>query len=270
MINDRLFRQVNASEARPEHVPATFKVLGITISTIQIDALIDLIEIWVKHRDEPRSIAFCGMHGLMEAFHSSEIRLAFESSTLRVADGMPLVVLGRYHGFDEMKRRVYGPELMMEFCRKTKGTYRHFLYGGDQGVADLLAKKLSSSHQINIVGTITPPYRYLSDEELREHVKFITECDTDIVWVGISTPKQELLTARLKSMLSRQVLLSVGAAFDFNSNLKRTAPSWMQDNGLEWFYRLITEPKRLWRRYLINGPKFVSLVIRDLIHQRNT
>jgi N-acetylglucosaminyldiphosphoundecaprenol N-acetyl-beta-D-mannosaminyltransferase len=136
--------------------------------------------------------------------------------------------------------------------------YRHFLYGGADGVAERrAAQRRARVPGLAIVGTATPPFRPLSGAEEAEIVRCINDARPNIVWVGLSTPKQERWMHAHVGRLSAQVLIGVGAAFDFHAGLKKQAPRWMQRSGLEWLFRLLTEPRRLWRRYLTNNPRFV-------------
>jgi N-acetylglucosaminyldiphosphoundecaprenol N-acetyl-beta-D-mannosaminyltransferase len=148
--------------------------------------------------------------------------------------------------------------------------YRHFFYGGDVGVGDLLARRLSKRFRgLNIAGTYTPPFRPLTPQEDETVVRRINDAGADIVWVGLSTPKQEYWMAEHVDRLNVPVLIGVGAAFDFHAGLKRQAPVWMQHSGLEWAFRLAAEPRRLWKRYLRNNPAFVWLALQHLWRSRN-
>jgi N-acetylglucosaminyldiphosphoundecaprenol N-acetyl-beta-D-mannosaminyltransferase len=140
--------------------------------------------------------------------------------------------------------------------------YRHFFYGGGQGVAQRLAERLGSRYPgLSVVGTHTPPFRPLSALEDQAIVREINDAGPDIVWVGLSTPKQEHWMDAHVGRLHAPVLCGVGAAFDFHAGLKKQAPGWMQRAGLEWLFRLGTEPRRLWRRYLRNNPAFIWRVL---------
>ncbi len=245
-----------------------FSVLGVQIAATKISSVISLMETWIAGKDCARYIILGGMHGLMESHRSSDVRRAMQTADLVVPDGMPLVWLGRLHKLSPTKRRVYGPELMREFCKITQGKYKHFLYGGNEGVAMQLAKVLTKSFGTHVVGTITPPFRPLTEIELLKDVATIHDSEADVIWVGMSTPKQDLFMHRIRPHLKPCVMLGVGAAFDFNTGLKKTAPPWIQDHGLEWAFRLITEPSRLWFRYLVLGPQFVGLASIDFIKQK--
>jgi N-acetylglucosaminyldiphosphoundecaprenol N-acetyl-beta-D-mannosaminyltransferase len=180
-------------------------------------------------------------------------------------DGMSLVCLLRLQGFPDVDR-VYGPDLMQAVCeRASEAGWRIYLYGGAPGVTEQLSEKLKTQHPgLRIVGVYSPPFRDLTPEEDREIVTQINKTNPDIVWVGISSPKQDIWMSRHVESLNAPVLIGVGAAFDFLSGRKRQAPRWIQRSGFEWLFRLVSEPKRLWRRYA-DYPLFVLLVILQLL-----
>ena len=159
-----------------------------------------------------------------------------------------------------MRRRVYGPELMETFCRETGSKYRHFFYGGAPGVADALAQAERQRWGIQIAGTYCPPFRPLSEEQETEMQRLVGDTHPDVLWVGLSTPKQERWMYEHRNTLRVPAMLGVGAAFDLNTGRQKQAPTWMRENGLEWLFRLCSEPRRLWRRYIVNGSKFLWAV----------
>ena len=177
---------------------------------------------------------------------------------------MPLVWVGRLKGAE--MGRVYGPDLMLETCRQSAGTgARHYLYGGVPGVPDRLAEVLRARFPgIVIAGAQSPPFRELSDAELDEDAARFDAAGADLVWLGLGTPRQERRAARLAGRTRAKVLVTVGAAFDFHTGRVREAPRELQRIGLEWAYRLSQEPRRLWRRYLINVPLFAILATAEL------
>jgi N-acetylglucosaminyldiphosphoundecaprenol N-acetyl-beta-D-mannosaminyltransferase len=228
------------------------------------------MEEWIRERNTCRYIAVTGMHGVMEAQHDPGFRAVLNGADLVVPDGMPLVWLARARGF-ALRERVCGPDLMRAFLEATahKG-YRHFFYGGDAGVAKTLGDKLAASYPGAIVaGTYSPPYRPLTAEEGNGVVHLLEQARPDIVWVGLSTPKQERWMAEFRSRLKVPLLIGVGAAFDFLAGRKHRAPVWMQRHGLEWLFRLLQEPRRLWRRYLVYGSEFLLLVLADALRNRS-
>jgi N-acetylglucosaminyldiphosphoundecaprenol N-acetyl-beta-D-mannosaminyltransferase len=248
-----------------------FRVLGVSVNATQIPEVIEQMEKWIERRDATRFVAVTGMHGVMEAQHDAEFRTALNSADLVVPDGMPLVWLGRLRGF-RLRRRVYGPELMLSVCERTvSGNVRHFLLGGAPGVAERLSDTLKSRFPgLNVVGTYSPPFRPLKLEEQEEIVNMINAAAPDILWVGLSTPKQERWMYEHRGRVHAPVLVGVGAAFDINSGMKEQAPDWMQEHGLEWFFRLLQEPQRLWRRYVLYGSEFIFYVALELLGLRKS
>lgn len=244
-----------------------FTVLGIRVNAVQIPDVVAKMEGWISGRDGCRFIAVTGMHGVTEAQHDASFKQILNSADLVVPDGMPLVWLGRRLGH-AIERRVYGPELMQTFCSATGPKYRHFFYGGAPGVPDLLARVMKSTCGITVAGSFSPPFRALSEKENEEILESIESAETDVLWVGLSTPKQELWMYRNRPKLRVPVVVGVGAAFDINTGTVRQAPGWMREHGLEWFFRLSQEPRRLWRRYLVYGSEFVLRVASEILFFR--
>ena len=238
-----------------------FKILGVGVSPVQIPQVVAQMESWIQKRDRCRYIAVTGMHGITEAQYHPQFRHVLNAADLVVPDGMPLVWLGRRRGLP-LRRRVYGPELMTAVCAHgLMHGFRHFLYGGAAGTADRVAVALRERFSgIQIVGTLSPPFRPLATEEDAAHISIINESRADVVWVSLSEIKQDTWMFEHRDRLNVPVLVGIGAAFDFFAGLKRQAPEWMRDSGFEWLFRLLQEPRRLWRRYLVYGSRFVYLV----------
>jgi N-acetylglucosaminyldiphosphoundecaprenol N-acetyl-beta-D-mannosaminyltransferase len=234
------------------------------VHAVQIPDVVSQIQHWIKSGGTGRYIAVTGMHGIAESRSDSEFRGALNSADLVVPDGMPLVWLGRWHRHP-LKRRCYGPELMETFCRETGAAYRHFFYGGTEGTANALAESLHQRFGISVAGIYTPPFRKLTGKELKDVASRVKKSSADILWVGLSTPKQEKWMYENREKIPVAVMLGVGAAFDIQSGKTSQAPVWMRENGLEWLYRLLTEPRRLWKRYLITIPTAVGLVLLELV-----
>lgn len=252
---------------KPKSVTPSFRVLGVRIHAVQIVDTIDQIEQWIEERKTGHYVAFTGMHGVTEARLDIRFRDILNSADLVVPDGMPLVWLGRWHKHS-LKRRVYGPDLMQDFCNKTGPRYRHFFFGGTTGVADELARTLCHKYGIVLAGTYTPPFRPLTKEEEIEIAARIAETTPDLLWVGLSTPKQERWMYGHRHQIEVPVMLGVGAAFDLNSGRVRQAPAWMRENGVEWLFRLLVEPRRLWKRYLVTIPSSICSVLLELLNLR--
>jgi N-acetylglucosaminyldiphosphoundecaprenol N-acetyl-beta-D-mannosaminyltransferase len=257
-------REASTVNLEASHVLVGFRVLGVRVHAVQIPQVVTLLENWIAKPVESRYVAVTGMHGVMEAQKDPSFREILNAADCVVPDGMPLVWLGRRQEF-ALKRRVYGPELLETFCQTTGTKYRHFFYGGIAGVAGQLADSLEQRYGIQIAGTYSPPFRLLTEEEDREITAMIRAACPDILWVGLSTPKQERWMYAHRSGLGVPVMVGVGAAFDIHSGRKKRAPRWMQEHGLEWMFRLLQEPRRLWRRYLVYGPEFAALVLLELL-----
>src|SRR5207245_216764 len=232
-------------------------VLGVGIHAIDIGRAAERLERALANR-EKGYVCVTGVHGVMEAQNDPEFKNILNGSLLTVPDGMPTVWVGKLQGFSSMKR-VFGPDLMLELCQRSvqKG-YTHFLYGGAPGVAEQLKHALLSRFPgINIVGIYTPPFRALNESEFRQLKYTIAELNPDYFWVGLSTPKQEQFMAANIHRLSTKVMIGVGAAFDIHTGRLRDAPDWVKNLGLQWIHRLVQEPARLWKRYLVNNPRFI-------------
>ncbi|HEV2386557.1 MAG TPA: WecB/TagA/CpsF family glycosyltransferase [Candidatus Acidoferrales bacterium] len=245
-----------------------FLMLGVRVDAVQIPDVILRIEQWIEKRAGCRYIVLAGMHNVIRAHNDPAFRQFINAAALSVPDGMPLVWLGRLRG-EKLRRRVYGPELMEAFCEQTasKG-YRHFFYGGAPGVPERVADRLSRRFPgLVVVGICSPPFRHLTPEEDEEIVATINRAAPDVLWVGLGTPKQEFWMHSHQHRLRVPVLAGVGAAFDFHAGVKRQAPAWMREHGFEWLFRLLQEPRRLWRRYLVYGPQFVYYVCREALRR---
>jgi N-acetylglucosaminyldiphosphoundecaprenol N-acetyl-beta-D-mannosaminyltransferase len=159
---------------------------------------------------------------------------------------------------------------MLEACAESvQSGYTHFLYGGNVGVAEQLKLNLEQRFPgLRVVGTYTPPFRPLNPAEQTELQELVARLKPDIFWVGLSTPKQERFMAEYLPQLSTKVMIGVGAAFDVHTGGIKDAPDWVKKAGLQWFHRLCQEPRRLWRRYLFNNPRFVVRIASQLLGLR--
>jgi N-acetylglucosaminyldiphosphoundecaprenol N-acetyl-beta-D-mannosaminyltransferase len=239
-------------------------ILGVGISALSMQSAIEQSEALL---DSGGSGYVCvtGVHGIIEAQSGNEFRKILNRSFLTTPDGMPTVWLGHLHGFKHMTR-VYGPDYMENVCQRSVSRgYRHFLYGGKDGVAEELRAELTRRFPgLQIVGTYTPPFRPLNADEEEQLRSQLEAARVDIFWCGLSTPKQEKFMAAYSGRLPVKLMVGVGAAFDLLSGNLDEAPDWMKRSGLQWSYRLMKEPRRLWKRYLYNNPRFIWLTMLQL------
>ena len=234
-----------------------YNVLGVGISALTFAQARDLVR-GVRGQLRRGYICLGTAHGLTLARRDPALRRAFNDAWLTTPDGMPLVWLG-----PPGVERVYGPDLMLAVCDAGRATgLRHYFFGGGPGVAEELKQKLTARFPgLEVVGTFTPPFRPLDPAELAALHADVARTRPDIIWVGLGTPKQELFMAANAATLDAGVLIGVGAAFDFHSGRVRQAPRWIQRSGLEWLFRLGTEPRRLGPRYLTTNPLFALRVV---------
>ena len=236
-------------------------ILGLPIAMTDYTEAMDVMDGMVTRR-ERGYVCATAVHAVMVAQNDPEMREALQRSTLTVPDGMPLVWAANLLG-DDLSDRVYGPELMLRYCERSRDRgHRVFLYGGrDQGsLAQLTLNLRLRFPGIKIVGGYSPPFRALTEDEDKAIAEQINAARPDVVWVGTGVPKQEKWMARQRDRLDAPVLVGVGAAFDFHAGRVSMAPQWMQDRGLEWTYRITQEPRRLLPRYVVHNPRFVARV----------
>jgi N-acetylglucosaminyldiphosphoundecaprenol N-acetyl-beta-D-mannosaminyltransferase len=243
-------------------------VLGVGLSVLNLETAVTAIAKAVQTRTKGY-VCVTGVHGVSEAQSDPVFRTILNRAFLCTPDGMPMVWMGKAAGFREMDR-VYGPDLMLEVFRwSQKRPVRHFFFGGAPGVAEELKASLEARFPgVQIGGCYTPPFRPLDEAEEADLKKQVTAARVDLFWVGLSTPKQERFMAHYLDKLDATVMFGVGAAFDFHAGRVPQAPKWMQRSGLEWFFRLCKEPRRLWRRYLKNNPLFVVRAFLQLTRLR--
>lgn len=234
-----------------------YNVLGVGVCALTLAQARDLV-VGVRGTLHRGYICLGTAHGLTEARADPVLRRIYNESWLTTPDGMPLVWLG-----PTGVERVYGPDLMLEVCAAGRGVgLRHYFFGGVPGVAEELRAKLCARFPgLDVVGTHTPPFRPLNEEELNALRADIARTGPDVIWVGLSSPKQERFMAAHWRELDAGVLIGVGAAFDFHSGRVRQAPRGIQRSGFEWLFRLCTEPRRLAPRYLKTNPLFAARVL---------
>jgi N-acetylglucosaminyldiphosphoundecaprenol N-acetyl-beta-D-mannosaminyltransferase len=237
--------------------PRIINILGVGISAINPAMALEAVAAAVDKK-EKGYICVTGVHGVSEAQADETLRQILNRALLCTPDGMPLVWAGRLQGRKEMSR-VYGPDLMLAALElsERKG-YRQFFYGGANGTAEALRQRLLRRFpKLQIVGTFEPPFRPLNRDEEAKLKGQVQAGRPDIMWIGLSTPKQEKFMAEYLGRLEVTLMAGVGAAFDIHAGRVRQAPVWMRRGGLEWLFRLCCEPRRLWKRYLKNNPLFL-------------
>lgn len=252
----------------PCEVPRS-NVLGVGVSAINMAQALALFDSWLRN-GRKGYVCVTGVHGVMEAQKDDAFRRILNESLLTAPDGMPTVWVGRLQGFKSMQR-VFGPDLMFELCRMSvKEGYSHFFYGGRPGVVEDLRSKLTQKIPgMRVAGTFTPPFGPLSPSEEERLIGIVAQTKPDLFWVGLSTPKQERFMADYLHKIETKIMVGVGAAFDLHAGLIKDAPVWMKFSGLQWLHRLIQEPSRLWKRYLVNNPQFVWKMALQLAHFEN-
>jgi N-acetylglucosaminyldiphosphoundecaprenol N-acetyl-beta-D-mannosaminyltransferase len=236
--------------------------MGIPVDMLTTECVMAGMETAIHEKTHGFTLCFSNVNSIVEAQRNPQFQQALRNATISVPDGMPLVWLGRLKEYP-IRRRVYGPELMLGFCAVAeKKEYRHFFYGGSPGTPEKLKEVLLRKFpNLQVVGAYSPPFRSLTAEEDEQIVEMINRAAPDVVWVGLGAPKQEIWMQEHRTRLQVPVLAGVGAAFDFFTGRVKQAPPWMRDHGLEWLYRLLQEPGRLWRRYLIGNAKFLYYLL---------
>jgi N-acetylglucosaminyldiphosphoundecaprenol N-acetyl-beta-D-mannosaminyltransferase len=233
-------------------------VLGVRVSAVDMNSAVEMSDQWIQSASGPGYICATGVHGVMEAQADIEIHRILNRALINLPDGMPMSWVGRFQGFRTMDR-VFGPDFMMAMCRlSAERGYRTFLYGGKPGVANRLRDTLQRQFpRLQVVGTYTPPFRSLVADEEKEVLAQVRKCRPHIVWVGLSTPKQERFMAQYVESFQAPLMIGVGAAFDFHTGTIRDCSPWVKRSGLQWLHRLMQDPKHLWKRYLRNNPAFL-------------
>tara|TARA_Y100001935_G_scaffold250652_1_gene251147 strand:- start:11484 stop:12224 length:741 start_codon:yes stop_codon:yes gene_type:complete len=238
-----------------------FYVGSIGFNALSIPKLFDLL----IEKNLKGYITVSGVSGVIESKNSDIANKAHNESLFTVPDGMPIVWIGKRRGFD--LQRCYGPELMEFFLKKSVNKpYKHFLYGGKPGMVDEIKEKVKRSFgDVNFVGSYTPPFRKLNSKEETLLINVVNQTKPDFFWVGIGCPKQEIFMNEMINKLDVKYMLGVGYAFDLLSGRAKKTPKFIQKIGMEWFFRLIKDPTRLWKRYFYIVPAFIFGNFKDII-----
>ena len=248
----------------PSNSAQTARVLGFPLAVTDYAGAVELVRGWAREAAGPRLVAAANTHLITLARHDAEFGGAIEKFDLLLPDGMPLVwCMNRFSGA-AMKDRVYGPTFMLRCLEATAGEFSHFLMGGSEELLETLRKKLADRFPgLRIAGVYSPPFGPWPEDEDARMIERIAQSGAQFVWVGLGCPKQELWLARNKHRLPPAVYPAVGAAFAFHAGRVKQAPMWMQQLGLEWAFRLLAEPRRLWRRYVVFNTLFLYYLMTD-------
>lgn len=230
-----------------------YAVCGMPIAPVDSGTAAERIVAAARAAQECQ-VHLCNAFTLSLVDSDRELREALLAADLNLPDGAPVAWLGRRRG---VRGPVRGAGLVREVAERGRPDVRHYLYGGKEGVAEQMRAGLEREVPgVSVVGTECPPFRPLDDDDVRRLAERVRDSGATVVWVGLGTPRQDYLVHRLAPLVGVPVV-PVGAAFDFWSGAVREAPRFVQGTGLEWIFRLASEPRRLWRRYLIGNPRFV-------------
>lgn len=240
-------------------------LLGVNTHAQTFDHAITTLVSWASDASGRRYVCTCPVYTLMMCREKPDVMRAVNGADMVTADGMPIVWLQRRTGAPQAER-VYGPDVLDALCKATAGTgVSHYFYGGSPEVVGAMIDKLRARLPgLTVAGSFSPPIAPLGAAPDPEHIARLNDSGADIVWVGLGSPKQDLWMAQYRPQLHAPLLIAVGAAFDMAAGAKRQAPRWMQRGGVEWLFRLLQEPRRLARRYLVYNPKFILLAMREI------
>lgn len=227
-----------------------FEFYSVPLYSGSFHKVIDTISKWI-HQKTKSYVCVVSVHGIVEAYHDKKFLRILQHARLAVPDGMPLVHVGKLFG-QSGTTRIYGPDLFLGICEEAeKKQFRVFFYGTTVKTLEKMKKHIQQIYpHLMIVGLHAPPFRPLLSYEISRERDYIRSRKPQIIFVGLSTPKQELWMAKNYSSFSGCTCIGVGAAFDFIAATKKQAPYWMRRTGLEWMFRFSQEPKRLWKRYV--------------------
>ena len=249
----------NADNDRGRVPYSSFGIAGVRIDAVDFDPAVELL----LDPNSAYSVHLCNAYTVSLASRDDRYASTLNSGTLNLADGMPVVWVAKRRKVGGLTARVCGPDLMRACIERgvARGT-RHYLYGSTEEVLSSLVSEIQRiAPGALIVGAESPPFRELDDAERRDVIARIEATEADLVWVGLGTPKQDYEVERLANA-GVTTFVAIGAAFDFIAGNKKRAPLWMQKRGLEWVFRFISEPRRLWKRYLVGNARFAWLVVR--------
>lgn len=231
-------------------------ILGVNIAAIDMEWIVDYLNENI-HDLAGDYICVSNVHTTVTAFEDPEYMNVQNGAIMAIPDGGPLSYVGQKRGFQDMQRTT-GPSLMDEIFKiSAQKGYRHYFYGSTEETLTVMAEKLKEKYPgICIAGMYSPPFRELTAKENDDITALINDVNPDFVWVGLGAPKQENWMADHQGKING-LMIGVGAGFDYYAGNIQRAPEWMQKRNLEWMYRLLQDPKRLFKRYLHTNPKFI-------------
>jgi N-acetylglucosaminyldiphosphoundecaprenol N-acetyl-beta-D-mannosaminyltransferase len=249
-----------------EEHPSRHNILGVGVSAINMQDALTIINGWVERR-EPNYVCVTPAHAVMDCQRDVNVRRVYNQAGMVTPDGMAIVWLLKLAGFSNVSR-VYGPDLLREVCAESlKHGWRHYFFGGAPQVTRELVARLQRDYPgLQVAGWDSPAFENFAAEEQAALTR-MAEARADLIWVALGSPRQEVWMAQNLHQIGC-VMVGVGAAFDFLSGFKSQAPRWMQKAGLEWLFRLFSEPRRLWRRYFLY-PHFIILVFLQRLGLKN-
>jgi N-acetylglucosaminyldiphosphoundecaprenol N-acetyl-beta-D-mannosaminyltransferase len=257
--NVRQRRKTGMSHIPTGYPKPSVQTLGSRVHLVSVDRTVDQMEQWIGQRDRIcRRVVVTGFHGLWEAYKQPRLQQILNSAELWVPDGIAPIWVARLHGHRNVQRAP-GAEIMREFfLRADEKRYRSFFYGDTDLTLSALRSALSARYPHHeIAGTFSPPFRVLTEEEDDAIIEQINAARPDVLWVGLGMPKQDIWVYERLHRLKVPVAIGVGAAFAFIAGTVPRCPQWIGQSGFEWAYRFLKEPRKLWRRDLLDGPQFL-------------
>jgi N-acetylglucosaminyldiphosphoundecaprenol N-acetyl-beta-D-mannosaminyltransferase len=254
---------MNEAEMSNQGARKTGQVLGAQIDVVTWEGALDRLLGWGRTRDS-RYVTICNVHVVVSASRDPAYREIINASDMATPDGAPVAWMLRRQGFANQPR-ISGPDVMWALCeRAAQENLPIYCYGSTDATLGLLEVRLRAAFPALKMAMESPPFRALTAEEDAAAVKRINDSGAGIVFVGLGCPKQERWMAEHRGRVNA-VMIGVGAAFDFHAGTVQRAPAWMRDNGLEWLHRLVSEPGRLWKRYLVTNTLFIAGAARQLL-----
>lgn len=240
------------------------QILNIPISLLNEEKIIQTLYGFIKNRERGRVLFCANPHSIVESLKDEEFFKALNCADILLPDGIGVVLASKILK-KNLKRRISGPDIFINFSKfiNDNGGCRYYFLGSTDGVLKKMEERMQNLFpEIEVVGTYSPPFGEWSEED-EKIITLVNERNPDVLWVGMTAPKQEKWVYRNKDKLNVSLIGAIGAAFDFFAGTKKRAPKWMREIGLEWLSRFLQEPKRLWRRYLVSIPVFIYLVFKE-------